>query len=150
LHLFSAAPELVEFGRTAYRQHSENTSALLEQLLKKIREEGLAMYTMDDFIHDYVMEHFPRLTPQEQREALERLSPEDLREVLQSLPPEARLAGLPPEARLAGLSEAQVRQLLDQMAAGRASQPREPRRKRGPDRRSPGAPGGKNPKKMRS
>jgi hypothetical protein len=114
-------------------------------------------YTMEDFVRDYVTEHFPRLTPQEQRKALERLSPEHLREVLspqrlrevlQSLPPEARLAGLPPEARLAGLSEAQVRQLLDQLAAGRASPPPKPRPKRGPDRRSPGAPGGKNPKKV--
>jgi hypothetical protein len=155
LHLFSAAPELLEFGRSTYRRHSEKTSLLLGQLFKKIREEGLAMYTMEDFIHDYVKEHFPQLTPQEQREALERLSPQHLREVLQSLPPEARLAGLPPEARLAGLppearlaglSEAQVRQLLDQLATGRASHPRKPR----PKRHNSGAPGGKNPKKVGS
>jgi hypothetical protein len=121
LHLFSAAPELVEFGRTAYRRHSEKTSLLLGQLFKKIREEGLAMYTMEDFVHDYVKEHFARLTRQEQREALERLSPEDLGEVLE-----------------------QVRQLLDQRAAGRASHPRKLRPKRRPGSRSPG---GKNPKK---
>src|SRR5271155_4321909 len=106
LHLFSAAPELVEFGRSAYRRHLEQTSLLLEQLYKKIREEGLAMNTMEDFVHDYVKEHFPRLTPQEQSEALERLSPQHLRELLKSLPPELRLAGL---------SEAQVRQHLDQL-----------------------------------
>jgi hypothetical protein len=191
LHLFSAAPELVEFGRTAYRRHSKQTSLLLGQLFKKIREEGLAMYTMEDFLHDYVKEHFPRLTRQEQREALERLSPQDLGEVLESLPPEktslllvqlfdkmreeglamymmedflrdffkerfARLTpqeqaevmqSVPPEARLAGLSEAQVRQLLDQLAAGRASHPSKPQPKRRPASRSPGAPGGKNPKK---
>jgi hypothetical protein len=121
LHLFSASPELVEFGRSAYRRHSENTSMLLVQLFDKIREEGLAVsYTMEDFVHDFVKERFARLTPQEQREALERLSPQDLREVLRSLPPEARLAGL---------SDAQTRQILDQRAAGRASQPRKPRRK---------------------
>jgi len=121
LHLFSASPELVEFGRSAYRRHSENTSMLLVQLFDKIREEGLAVsYTMEDFVHDFVKERFARLTPQEQREALERFSPQDLREVLRSLPPEARLAGL---------SDAQTRQILDQRAAGRASQPRKPRRK---------------------
>ena len=71
LHLFSAAPELVEFGRSAYRRQSEQTSLLLGQLFKKFWEEGLAVsYTMDDFIHDYIKEHFPLLTPQEQRDAL--------------------------------------------------------------------------------
>jgi hypothetical protein len=133
---------------------------LLEQLFDKFREEGLAVsYTMDDFIEDFVKERFARLTPQDQREALERLSPQHLREclppqhleeVLRSLPPEARLAGPPPEARLAGLSEAQVRQLLEQMVAGRASQPPKPRPKRRPDRRGPGTPGGKNSKKLGS
>src|SRR3984893_6639290 len=32
LHLFSASPELVGFGHSAYRQRSENTSLLLRQL----------------------------------------------------------------------------------------------------------------------
>jgi hypothetical protein len=85
------------------------------------------------------MEHFVQLTSQEQSEALQRLSPEHRREVVQALPPEERLAGLSPEARLeglspearlAGLSDEQVRQLLDRLAAGRAAQPRKPRRKK--------------------
>jgi hypothetical protein len=120
LHLLSASVELVEFGRSAYRRQSETPSLLLGQLFNKIREESLAMYTMEDFIHDYVKEHFPKLMPQEQAE------------VLQKLPPETRLAGLPPEARLAGLSDAQVRQLMGQLAGGRASPPRKPRRKSQP------------------
>jgi hypothetical protein len=41
-------------------------------------------YTMEDFLHDYIKEHFPRLTPQEQREALERVSPDDRRQILLS------------------------------------------------------------------
>jgi hypothetical protein len=73
---------------------------------------------MEDFRRDYVKEHFPQLTPEEQRE------------VLQSLPPEERLAGLSPEERLAGLSEKQVRQLLDRLATRHAPQPRKPRRKK--------------------
>ena len=60
LHLFSAAPELVEFGRSAYQRHSEQTSLLLGQLFEKLQGEGLAVsYTMEDFIHDYIKEHFP-------------------------------------------------------------------------------------------
>jgi hypothetical protein len=142
LHLFSASPELVAFGRSAYRRHSEKTSLLMGQLFEKFLKEGLAVsYTMDDFIHDYVKEHFPELTLQEQRQALERLSPQDLWELLQALPLEARLACL---------SEAQVRQLRDRLGAGRATQPRKPGRKRQPDRRSPGAPGEKSPKKVGS
>ena len=122
LHLFSASPELVAFGSGAYHRHSENTSALLGQLFERIRGEGLAMpYTMEDFQRQYAKEHFARLTPQEQREALELLSPEQRRELFRSLLPEERLAGLPEE---------QVRQLLDQLAAGRSAPPRKRRRKR--------------------
>jgi len=89
---------------------------------EQLREENLAMpYTMEDFERDYTIEHFSRLTLQEQREAVARLSPQQLREVLR---------GLPPEVRLAGLSDEQVRQLLDRMAAGRAAPPRKPRRRR--------------------
>ena len=138
----------MEFGRSAYRRHSEQTSLLLGQLFEKFREEGLAVsYTMEDFIHDYIKENLPKLTPEEQQDVLQTLPPEAR---LAGLSPEARLAGLPPEARLAGLSEAQVRQLLDELTAGRASQPRPPRPKRRPEGRSPGAPGGKKPKKMGS
>src|SRR5262245_57001679 len=140
LHLFSASPDLVGFGQTAYRRRSAETSLLLGQLFERFREEGFAMaFTMEDFTRQYIKEHFAQLTPQEQREALERLSPEHRREVLQALPPEerlaglspeTRLAGLSPEARLAGLSEEQVHQLWDQLAAGRTAPRRKSRRKR--------------------
>jgi hypothetical protein len=133
LHLFSASPELVAFGRSAYRRRSEHTSSLLEQLFEKLRGEGFAMWTMEDFTRQYVKEHFSRLTPEECREALELLPPEKREEVLRSLPPEERLAGLAPEQCLAGLSAEQieqVRQYLDGLAAGRAGAPRKPRRKK--------------------
>jgi hypothetical protein len=119
LHLFSASPALVDFGRGAYRQRSEETSRLLRQLLEKFQGEGFAMpYTMEDFNRWYTKDHFLQLTPEEQEE------------VLRKLPPERRLAGVPPEERLAGLSEEQIRQLLDQLAARRKAQPRKPRRKK--------------------
>lgn len=114
LHLFSASPELVGFAGGTYRRHSAQTSRLLDQLLKRFREEGIAMtYTMEDFNRQYAKEFFAQLTPEEQREALERLSPERRRELLQSL-----------------LSEEQVRQLVEQLAAGRAAKPRKSRRKK--------------------
>src|SRR5438094_362084 len=119
LHLFSAAPSLVEFGSGAYRQRSEQTSRLLGQLFEKLRGEGFAMsFTMEDFNRQYIKEHFPQLTPKEREE------------VLRALPPERRLAGLPPEQRLAGLSAEQIRQYLDQLSAGRPTAPRKPRRKK--------------------
>lgn len=122
LHLFSASPELIGFGQIAYRRRSAETSLLLRQLTERLRVEGFAMtYTMEDFKRQYVKDHFAQLTQEEQREALEALSPERLRELLQALPLEERLAGL---------SEEQVRQLLDRLAAGRTTRPRKPRRKR--------------------
>lgn len=128
---FSASPELVSFGRSAYRQRSANTSALLGQLFDQLHEEGFAMsFTMEDFQRQYAKEHFAQLTPAEQREALERLSPEHRREVLQSLPPEERLAGLPLEQRLAGLSAEQIRQYLEQLTARGPAAQRKPPRKR--------------------
>jgi hypothetical protein len=96
LHLFSASPELVDFGRSAYQRRSEETSLLLEQLLKRVQQEGFAVYTMEDFKRDYVKEHFPQLTPKEQAEVLR---------------------SLPLEQRLAGLSVEQLRQYLDRLTA---------------------------------
>ena len=78
-------------------------------------------YTMEDFVRDYIKEHFPQLTPEEQREVLKRLSPERRREVLESLPPEERLAGLSAE---------QIRQYLDALTTGPPARPRKPRRKK--------------------
>jgi hypothetical protein len=110
LHLFSASAELVGFGSRVYRRRSETTSLLLGQLFERLHREDFAMsYTMEDFIRDYVKEHFAKLTPEERREALE---------------------SLPPEERLAGLSVDQIRQYLDQLTAARPAQPRKPQRKR--------------------
>src|SRR5262249_31999020 len=39
LHLFSASPDLVGFGRAAYRQRSESTSRLLRQLFERYQGE---------------------------------------------------------------------------------------------------------------
>jgi hypothetical protein len=104
LHLFSAAPDLVEFGNSVYRRRSEQTSRLLGQLFDTLRGEGFAMsFTMEDFNRQYIKEHFARLTPEEQQEALRALTPEKQQEVLQALPLERRLAGL---------SEEQIRQYL--------------------------------------
>ena len=110
LHLFSASPDLVDFGSSHYLRRSERTSLLLGQLNERIRGELFAMaYTMADFERDYIKEHLPKLTPQEQQE------------VLQALPAEARLAGLPPE---------QIRQYLERTSAGQRTRSRKPRRKK--------------------
>jgi hypothetical protein len=122
LHLFSASRELVGFGQTAYRRRSEDTSSLLGQLFERFQGEGLVMpYTMEDFQRDYVKEHFAKLTPEEQREALQALPPEKQQAVLQALPLEKRLEGLSAE---------QIRQYLDKLTAGRPAASRKPRRKK--------------------
>ena len=72
-------------------------------------------YTMEDFQRDYIKEHFAKLTPEEQREALQALTPEQQQEVFQKLPPENRLAGLSAE---------QIREYLDRLTVGRSTKPR--------------------------
>jgi hypothetical protein len=122
LHLFSASPELVGFASSAYQRRSEETSLLLGQLFERFREEGFPMaFTMEDFKHQYVKEHFKKLTPAERREALESLPPEEREEVLQALPPEERLAGLSAE---------QIRQYLDRLTTRLPEAARKPRRKK--------------------
>jgi hypothetical protein len=122
LHLFSAAPGLVEFGSGAYQRRSEQTSRLLEQLFERLRGEGFAVsFTIEDFNRQYIKERFARLTPEEQQEALQALPPEQQQQVLQALPPERRLAGLSAE---------QIRQYLDQLSARRTASARKPRRKK--------------------
>jgi hypothetical protein len=134
LHLFSASPELVSFGRSAYQRRSENTSALLRQLLERFQEEGIAMtFTMEDFQRQYAKEHFPKLTPQEQAEALQALPPEEQEKVLQALPPQVRrrvLQSLPAEELMTLLSADQIQQLRDRLATAGPTQPRKSRRKK--------------------
>lgn len=79
------------------------------------------MYTMEDFKRDYVLDHFARLTPKEQRKALENLSPEQRQQVLETLPPAERLAGLTAE---------QIREYLDQLTTARHGAPRKQKRKK--------------------
>jgi hypothetical protein len=96
--------------------------------LEQLRgEDSAVVYTMKDFRRDYMKEHLPKLTRQEQEDVLQAL-PVEAR--LAGLPVEARLAGLPVEARLAGLSVEQIRQYLDQVTAGHRAQSRKPRRKK--------------------
>jgi hypothetical protein len=110
LHLFSASPGLVGFGSAAYRRRSEETSLLLGQLFERFQREGFAMsFTMEDFKRQYVKEHFPKLTPEEQREVLRSLPAEEL---------------------LAVLSAEQIREYLDQLTAARPTKPRASRRKK--------------------
>jgi hypothetical protein len=121
LHLFSASPELIGFGQTAYPPRSVKTSLLLGQLFERFKAEGFAMsFTVQDFLRDFWAEHAGKLPPERRRELLESLPPEERRQLLESLPPEERLAGLSPE---------QIRQYLDQLNAGRRAPPRKPRRK---------------------
>jgi hypothetical protein len=118
----ATAPNLIEFGSSAYQRRSEQTSRLLGQLFERLQGEGLAVsFTMADFNRQYIKEPFTQLTPEERREALESLSPEERRKVLQSLPAEELLAVL---------SADQIRHYLEQLTAARPSQPRKPRRKK--------------------
>jgi hypothetical protein len=110
LHLFSAAPELIGFGRGAYRRRSETTSLLLGQLLEQFQGEGFGMvYTMEDFKRDFFKEHFAKLPAEERRQVLQ---------------------DLPPEEILAALSAEQIRAYLDRLTARQPPRPGKSRRKK--------------------
>jgi hypothetical protein len=122
LHLFSASPDLLAFGRGAYLRRSERTSRILLQLFERYQGEGFSMsFTLEDFDRWFFDEHFAKLPPEQQQAVLRSLPPEQQQAVLQALPPEQRLAGLSVE---------QIRRYLDQLTASRPAQPRKPRRKR--------------------
>jgi hypothetical protein len=119
LHLFSASPDLVGFGGRTYGRRSEDTSGLLAQLFQGFQAEGLTMpFTMEDFRRQFVMEHFPELTPEERKK------------VLKAIPPGERLEGLPLDERLAGLSAEQIQEYLDRLSAEQPAPARKPRRKK--------------------
>jgi hypothetical protein len=83
LHLFSAAPDRVEYGAAHYRLQSAETSSIVSQLFEGYQHQRLPMsYTMQDFIKDFVRGHLDQLTPEER---------------LVGLKPEQLLAALPPE-----------------------------------------------------
>jgi hypothetical protein len=107
LHLFSASAELVGYGSNHIRRRSGDTSQLLERLFG--REDFTMAYTMENFRRDYMKEHLPELTLEEQKDVLE---------------------ALPPERRLAGLSADQIRKYLEKLTADTSPQPRKPRRKK--------------------
>jgi hypothetical protein len=110
LHLFSAAPEQVQYGEEHYRMQSADTTSIVNQLFADYRMEGLTMpYTMEDFRRDVAREHVHELTPEER---LAGLPPE---ERLAGLPPEQRLQGLSPEERLAGLPREQIEAYLKRL-----------------------------------
>jgi hypothetical protein len=114
LHLFSAAPEQVRYGAQHYRQRSEDTSTLLNQLFQGYEREGLTMpYTMEDFRRDFRKQFIKELTPEER---LEGLSPEETKQLLQK--------------GLEGLSPEEIDQLVQKVKAAPSSSARKPRRKR--------------------
>src|SRR5579884_2250844 len=92
LHLFSAAPEKVEFGIEHYRVESADLSTAVLDLFRDYTVEGLHMpYTREDLRRDIA------------------------RETLHELTVEERLAGLSPEQLLAGLTAAQIEAYLKRL-----------------------------------
>jgi hypothetical protein len=97
LHLFSAAPDQVQYGAEHYRTQSADTSTVVNQLFAEYRVEGLPMpYTMTDFKRDLTRQTLQNMTAEERLAFLEKLSPEE---------------------RLAGLSAEQIEAYLKKRTA---------------------------------
>jgi hypothetical protein len=86
LHLFSARPELLRYGREHYRPHSTETSTLLYQLLQTYSEDPTMSEKMKEFVRQTMEEVASKMSPEER---LKGLSAE---EVVKALSPETREA----------------------------------------------------------
>ena len=91
LHLFSARAELLRYGATHYRPHSDETSTLLMQLFERHRREGTDM-----------QEILKQLT--KEQEMLKQLARDTKKAILKEMSAEERRAWLSPQERLEGLS----------------------------------------------
>src|SRR5579871_6233639 len=100
LHLFSARPDLLQYGASHHRPRSQETSTLLRQLFTKYPLEGIPMSEiMDRIAHDPQL--FQKMTPEE---VLKRLAEETMEELVKQMPIEERLRGLSTDEVLAALS----------------------------------------------
>jgi hypothetical protein len=62
---------------------TDQTKMILDQIAFDYQKEGIILpYMMEDFRHDYVMEHFKELTPEERRLAFKDLKPSEILEAL--------------------------------------------------------------------
>lgn len=119
LHLFSAAPKLVNYGQRHFRKRDETTSQLLGQLFEGYQREDMAMsYTMEDFKRWYAAQRYARMTPEEQQQLIE------------DAPVEKRLKGVTAQDILSYLSPEQLQHLREQLTAESPEKPRKPRRKK--------------------
>jgi hypothetical protein len=134
LHLFSASPPLLEYGRRNCRAWSAETSTLVLELFADYHVEGITMpVDREAFIRRAKRRVVQESTPEERLEGLtpeQRLAGLPLEERLEGLTPEQRLAGLPPEQRLTGVP-------LEQRLAGLTPADREKLRRLLDDPASP-------------
>jgi hypothetical protein len=87
LHLFSARTDLLRYGATHYRMHSEETSTLLLQLFQRYRLEATLMPDMLEQLARETIEDLLKNLPVKER--LKGVSADDL---LEALSPEMRAA----------------------------------------------------------
>lgn len=109
-YMMSGKDELIRYGAERYRQHSPDSSTLIQQLINKYIEEGVPMpYTMEDFRREVKEKVLRELTPEER---LKDLPPE---ERVKDLSPEERVKDLPAEERLKGLSVEEIERYLKKL-----------------------------------
>jgi hypothetical protein len=66
LHLFSAAPDRIQYGAKHYRPHAADVSTIVRRLFADYKVEGLPMpYTMEDFRRETAREILDQLTPEQ-------------------------------------------------------------------------------------
>jgi hypothetical protein len=101
--MFSAIPEKVRKGASAYGWRRNDLSTVMNRLLVKYSAEGIIMpYTIEDYKRDIVLEVIGDIPVDRLLKGL----PAD--EVLKYYPAEQRVKGLPADIRLKGLPTDEV------------------------------------------
>ena len=107
LHLFTASPPLVQYGRQNCRAWSSETSTLVSKLFADYRVEGLTMpVDRAEFIRNAKRQLLQECTPEER---LEGLTPA---QILQTLTPEQILQILTKGKGILGLTSDERKELL--------------------------------------
>jgi hypothetical protein len=109
LKLFSVVPDQIEYACAHYRPRSDDTTDIVDELIRMYRkEEGNMATTLEELNRKLL------------KEALEKASVHDR---LSGLTPEQRLEGLPTEERLKGLSLDDIEAYLRELKNRRLNRP---------------------------
>jgi hypothetical protein len=119
LKLFSVVPAQIEYACEHYRPRSDNTTGIVDALIRMYRkEDGNMATTLEELNRKLLKEALEKASVHDRLSGLtpeQRLEGLPAEERLKGLPAEERLKGLPAEERLKGLSPDEIEAYLREL-----------------------------------